>query len=68
MIYNPNFYQLRETMLERMLIVTRQNINAESNGVIFFGDSNMELYDIDRYFPEIEVKYNCGIGGLVKKA
>ncbi len=68
MIYNPNFYQLRETMLERMLIVTRQNINAESNGVIFFGDSNMELYDIDRYFPEIEVKYNCGIGGSTSES
>lgn len=68
MIYNPNYYQLRENILDRMLKVTKQNIDAKHNGVIFLGDSNMELYDIDKYFPEIRVKYNCGIGGATSES
>ena len=30
----------------------------------FFGDSITQFMDIEKYFPEIKNKYNCGIGGI----
>lgn len=63
MIYNPRYYQLREEQLERMLTIARQTKEARPGGVVFFGDSLTETYQIDQFYPELPVKYNCGIGG-----
>ena len=63
MIYNPHYYQLREGQLERMLTIVRGNRGAEPGGVVFFGDSLTETYPVERCFPELPVKYNCGLGG-----
>lgn len=63
MKYNPCYYQLREGQLERMLSIVKQTKSAKKDGVVFFGDSITEMYELDKYFPEIAVKYNCGIGG-----
>ncbi len=63
MKYNPCYYQLREGQLERMLTIVRQTKNAQPNGVVFFGDSITEMYDLEKHFPHIKPIYNCGIGG-----
>lgn len=63
MKYNPCYYQLREGQLKRMLKIVEQTKAAKENGIVFFGDSLTEMYDIEKYYPDINVKYNCGIGG-----
>lgn len=63
MAYNSHFYQIREFQLERMLAIIRQNKEATPGGVVFFGDSLTELSPMERLYPELPVKYNCGIGG-----
>lgn len=65
MRYNPGYYQLREGQLRRILAIMEQTKAARPGGVVFFGDSLTECYPIKRCFPEIENKYNCGIGGAV---
>ena len=65
MKYNPGYYQLREGQLRRILAIMEQTKTARPGGVVFFGDSLTECYPIERCFPEIENKYNCGIGGAV---
>lgn len=65
MSYNPGYYQLREGQLRRILDIIEQGRSACPGGVVFFGDSLTECYPIERYYPELDVKYNCGIGGAV---
>ena len=67
MLYNPCFYQLREGQLKRMLTIIKQTQNAYQNGVVFFGDSITEMYDLEKYYSDIELKYNCGIGGAISE-
>ncbi|MEG0368060.1 MAG: GDSL-type esterase/lipase family protein, partial [Coprobacillus sp.] len=61
--YNPCYYQLREGQLKRMLSIVQQTKEAQEGGLVFFGDSITEMYKIDKYYDEIHMKYNCGIGG-----
>lgn len=63
MKYNPGYYQLREGQLERMLTIVKQTKSSQKGGVVFFGDSITEMYDVKKYFPHIPHIYNCGIGG-----
>ncbi len=58
------YYQLRPSFIERMIAIVKQRENAIKGGVVFFGDSITELCDLDTYYPNIPVKYNCGIHGL----
>ena len=51
MKYNPCYYQLREGQLERMLSIVKQTKSAKKDGVVFFGDSITEMYELDKYFP-----------------
>lgn len=67
MIYNPGYYQLRENQLLRMLSIVNQTKTAKSGGVVFFGDSITEMYDLDKYYENIPIKYNCGIGGATSQ-
>lgn len=67
MTYNPRFFQLREQQLERMLAIVRQTRDARPGGVVFFGDSLTEIYPIERCYPELALKYNCGIAGSVSE-
>ena len=67
MLYNPCYYQLREGQLERMLTIIKQTQKAYQKGIVFFGDSITEMYDLEKYYSEIELKYNCGIGGATSQ-
>lgn len=62
MIYNPGIYQLREQALHRMLDIIELQKKSLKNQTVFFGDSILEFYDIQKYFPD-ELIYNCGIAG-----
>lgn len=62
MIYNPGIYQLREDALKRMLDIIYNQKTAQSGQTVFFGDSIIEFYDMNQYFPEKTI-YNCGIAG-----
>ena len=64
MKYLTNHYQLREFTLIRMLEIINQNKNITPGGTVFYGDSITEYCDLDKYYPEIETKYNCGIAGI----
>ena len=63
MKYNPCYYQLREGQLQRILSIIQQTKIALEGGVIFFGDSITEMYNIEHYYQDIYIKYNCGVGG-----
>ena len=52
MIYNPGIYQLREDALKRMLDIIYNQKKAQSGQTVFFGDSIIEFYDMNQYFPE----------------
>lgn len=67
MKYLTNHYQLREYVLIRMLQIVNQTKNAVTGGTVFYGDSITELCDLDKYYPEISVKYNCGVAGITSK-
>ncbi len=64
MKYDTNKYQLRESILERMLTIIHNQKDVVSGGTVFYGDSITEYFDIDKYMSEIDNKYNCGIGGI----
>lgn len=64
MTFLTNYYQIREMTIDRMKEIIDQNKNAKEGGTVFFGDSITQFMDIEKYFPEIENKYNCGIGGI----
>ena len=64
MTFLTNYYQIREMTIDRMKEIINQNKNAKEGGAVFFGDSITQFMDIEKYFPEIENKYNCGIGGI----
>lgn len=64
MRYDTNKYQLRESILNRMLEIINNQKESVSGGTVFYGDSITEYFDIDKYMSEIDVKYNCGIGGI----
>ena len=61
MIFNDDQYQLREFQVDRMKEVIVNNRISKENGVVFYGDSIVQGYDINKYIPEINDKYNCGI-------
>ena len=63
MKYNPCYYQLREGQLQRILSIIQQTKIALEGGVIFFGDSITEMYNIEHYYQDISIKYNFGVGG-----
>lgn len=64
MKYLTNHYQIRDFVLVRMLEILHQNRTAKPGGVVFFGDSITQYCDLDKYYPEIDNKYNCGIAGI----
>ena len=64
MTFLTNYYQIREMTIDRMKEIIDQNKNAKEGGTVFFGDSITQFMDIEKYFPEIDNKYNCGIGGI----
>lgn len=64
MKYDTNLYQLRETVLMRMMEIIKNQRYIVHGGTIFFGDSLTEFFDIDKYFKNIEIKYNTGIRGI----
>lgn len=67
MTFNDDQYQLREFQVDRMKEVIVNNRISKENGVVFYGDSIVQGYDINKYIPEINDKYNCGIGGFTSE-
>ena len=67
MIFNDDQYQLREFQVDRVKEVIVNNRISKENGVVFYGDSIVQGYDINKYIPEINDKYNCGIGGFTSE-
>lgn len=64
MKFLTNYYQIREMTIDRMKTIIQNNQNAKPGGTVFLGDSITEFMDIDQFFPEIDNKYNSGIGGI----
>ena len=67
MKFLTNHYQLREFVLIRMLEIIEQTKTAQKGGVVFFGDSITQFCDLDKFYFEIDNKYNCGIAGITSK-
>ncbi|OOM13774.1 GDSL-like lipase/acylhydrolase [Clostridium saccharobutylicum] len=68
MIYNPNYFQLRDYQIDTIAKIIRKNRDAKVNGVVFFGDSITEWYDIEKYYSNIKEKYNSGIAGSTSES
>lgn len=64
MKYDTNQYQLRESVLRRMLEIVKNQKGIESGGTVFYGDSITEYFNIDKHMENIVNKHNCGIGGI----
>lgn len=64
MKYLTNYYQIREMTIDRMKQIIKENQHCQFGGTVFLGDSITEFMDIQKYFPELSVKYNCGLGGI----
>lgn len=64
MNYLTNYYQIREMTVDRMKEIITLNQNSLPGGTVFLGDSITQLMDLELFFPELERKYNCGIGGI----
>ena len=67
MQYNPRNYQLEDYQIDTMKKIIDKNKECNPEGVVFFGDSITEWYDIEKYYPEIRNKYNCGIAGFTSE-
>ena len=50
MVYDPHYFQLRETQLKRMLAIVEQTKDAQPGGVVFFGDSLTEIYPLEESY------------------
>lgn len=68
MIYNPNYFQLRDYQIDTIAKIIRKNREAKGNGLVFFGDSITEWYDIEKYYTNIKEKYNSGIAGSTSES
>jgi len=64
MKYLTNYYQIREMTIDRMKQIMQENQNCQTGKTVFLGDSITEFMDLEKFFPEIDVKYNCGIAGI----
>lgn len=62
MLYDTDYYQLREFVLERMLEIIKTK--KKKCDVVFYGDSITEYCDLDLFYPEIKSKFNAGIAGI----
>ena len=47
MKYDTNIYQLRESVLKRMIQIIQQQRYIEENSIVFYGDSIIEYYDVE---------------------
>lgn len=63
MKYNPCYYQIREFQLHRILSIIQQRKQTKTNGIVFFGDSIIEQWNLQENFPTIKNIINCGISG-----
>ena len=64
MKFDTNVYQLRESVLKRMIQIIQQQRYVEDNSIVFYGDSIIEYYDVEHVFKGLGPVYNCGIGGI----
>ena len=64
MKYDTNVYQLRESVLKRMIQIIQQQRYIQDNSIVFYGDSIIEYYDVEHVFKYLGPVYNCGIGGI----
>lgn len=64
MKYDTNKYQLRESVLTRMLEIITLQKDKISGGTVFYGDSITEYFPVEKYLKELGDIYNCGIGGI----
>ena len=68
MKYNYGYFQFRDYQVETMRKIIGKNLLAKKGGLVFYGDSITENYNIEKYFPEIETKYNSGISGFTSES
>ena len=68
MKYNSGYFQFRDYQVETMGKIIEKNLRANKGGLVFYGDSITENYNIEKYFPEIETKYNSGISGFTSES
>ena len=64
MKYDTNKYQLRESVLTRMLEIITLQKDKISGGTVFYVDSITEYFPVEKYLKELGDIYNCGIGGI----
>lgn len=64
MKYDTNRYQLRETVIKRMMQIIANQKYQEPDGIVFYGDSITEYFDLEKFLPNLKNKHNCGIGGI----
>ena len=64
MVYDTNYYQIREMNLYRMKEIIDLNKESKPGGTLFYGDSLTELCDLKKYYPEIDNIINSGMCGI----
>ena len=64
MIYDTNHYQLRESVLLRMLEIIAQRKECHKGGIVFYGDSITQYFPLQQYMSDLGDCINCGIAGM----
>lgn len=64
MKYDTNQYQLRESILNRMIEIIQNQKQSVKGGTVYYGDSITEYFDIQDHMSHIQHQYNCGIAGI----
>lgn len=64
MIYDTNIYQLRDYVLTRMLEIISNQRHHQKGGIVFYGDSITQMFDVNKYMLDLGHVYNCGIAGI----
>lgn len=64
MRYLTNYYQIREMTIDRMKEIIYLNQHCQTGGTVFLGDSITQFMNLEHCFPELSLKYNCGIAGM----
>ena len=68
MKYNYGYFQFRDYQVETMRKIIGKNLLAKKGGLVFYGDSITENYNIEKCFSEIDTKYNSGISGFTSES
>ena len=60
------FERLYDYQVDRVKQIIEDATKAQPQGTVFFGDSLIQSFDLQKYFPQ-QLFYNCGVNGAISE-